>query len=354
MLVNFGEPDRPDLGAVTDFMERIFAQNASLDGNGAGSAVARARELASKRAPGLLREYERIGGSPLNVQANAQARSLGSSLSELGIEARVYSAFQFTEPLVADVVRAAREDGVDTLVAVTGYPLCGQSTTVAAIDAVQTTLDELGWQPRFLALSGWHHHPGYFQLRVDNIDAFVRTRGLDLEDPETLLYFSAHGTPVSYLRQGNRYDRYVLEHCRQVARGLGATRFATGFQNHANRGIAWTRPDNEDRIREIAERRLVIVPISFMKEQSETLFELDHELREFVETMGKEYHRVPVPWDAPAFGAVLADLIVRLVSDDPEAGSLLSPCRCRAVGQTWCTNGTRYLPPSPYAPVQHE
>lgn len=348
LVINFGEPDEPSLEKVQSYLERIFLQNASLEGHADEAALARTRQLAEARAPGLLEEYRTIGGSPLNAQSNAQAEALAAELAARRVEARVYSAFQFTDPSIADKVAEARADGVETLLALPGYPLCGQSTTVAALDEARAAVDALGWQPHFLALAGWHHHAAYLNLRADHIRRFLDERGLDVRDPETLLYFSVHGTPLKYLLSGNRYDRYVEEHCRDIARALRADRYAVGFQNHANRGIPWTRPDNDERLRTVRERRLVVVPVSFMKEQSETLAELDHELREAVEDMGKEFHRVPVPHDDARLPRFLADLVGQLLSGDPGATGVLSPCRCRVGDGTWCTNGARELPPSPY------
>ena len=347
LIINFGEPDEPVLEKVEPFLERIFLQNAGLEPD--ESMRARARQLAADRAPGLIEEYEAIGGSPLNEQAEAQAEALARALADRGRDARIYTAYQFTDPTIADRVRDARADGVDTLVAVPVYPICGQSTTVAALEAVEAALEEEGWSPRFAGVAGWHHHPSYEGLRVENVRAFVESRGLDLTDPDTLLYFSVHGTPIKYLEEGNRYDRYVEEQCREIARALGTDRYGVGFQNHTNRRIAWTRPDNEDRIREAPEKRLVVVPISFMHEQSETLAELDHDMKAFVEGLGKEFHRVPVPHDAPAFSAFLADLVEALVGSPDSPPTPLARCRCASLEGVWCTNGARDLPPSPYA-----
>ncbi len=349
--MNFGEPAEATLDHARPYLERIFLQNADLEGHADEAAVARARQLAADRAPSLVEDYEAIGGSPLNGQADAQAAALERELSSAGVEVHVYSAFQFTDPSIREMLERARDDGVHTLVGLPVYPMCGYSTTVAALSEVRRTLDELGWAPRFVGLSGWHHHPDYVAMRVSHIRAFVEERGLDLDAPDTLLYFSVHGTPVRYLGEKGRYDRYVEEHCRAVAEGLGAERYGVGFQNHANRRIVWTRPDNEDAIRGLEERRLVVVPISFMHEQSETLAELDHELREFVEGEGKELHRVPVPHDDPRFPALLAGLVTEAIAEDPQGSGLLSGCRCCPLEDTWCTNGSRELPPSPYVPA---
>lgn len=351
LVVNFGEPAESTLEVVQAYLERIFLQNVDLEDHEAEAAVQRARQLAARRAPGLVEEYELIGSSPLNGQADAQAVALEAELAFRGRSVTTYSAFQFTAPTIPEKVREAKDDCIEHLVVLPVYPICGRSTTVAAIDRVQAALRDLDWSPRLSCVAGWHHHPDYVSLRVATVRTFVTANGLNLDDTDTLLYFSVHGTPVKYLNEGNRYDRYVEEHTRLIAQELGVgERYAVGFQNHANRKIEWTQPDNEDRIDEIDERRLLVVPISFMHEQSETLAELDHDLRAYVEDRGMEFHRVPVPHDDPAFVRFLSDLVIELVDRAVSAsgGGVLAPCRCSGVAGTVCTNGARDLPPSPY------
>jgi ferrochelatase len=351
LVINFGEPDEPTLEKVEPFLEQIFLQNTDLEGHVSEEAVARARMLAKRRAPGLIEEYESIGGSPLNGQSDEQAEALAQELERRGGKVTVYSAFQFTRPSIEEKVAEAREDGVDVIVALPIYPICGKSTTVEALRSTERSMRSLGWDRELVSVSGWHHHPDYRKLRADNIARFARERGLDLTASDTILYFSVHGTPVKYLDEGNRYDRYVEEQCRDVAERLGTDRWAVGFQNHTNRGIPWTQPDNEALMESLDETRLVVVPISFMHEQSETLSELDHELKAFAEGLGKEFHRVPVPWDGDAFPALLADLVEDAVAAADGRETTLARCRCSDVDGTWCTNGARDLPPSPYVPA---
>ncbi|MEM7416839.1 MAG: ferrochelatase [Gemmatimonadota bacterium] len=349
LVINFGEPPEPTLEGVTTFLERIFLQNAGLEPS--HEAVSRAQHLARDRAPGLLEEYEAIGGSPLNRQAVEQADALEAHLRARGLDARTYSAFQFTEPGIDDAVRRAKADGVDRLVALPVYPICGRSTTVAALRDVRAALEDAEWTPPYSAVSGWHHHSAYESFRAEAIASFADERGLDCSDPETVLYFSVHGTPIRFLDDGNRYDRYVDEHCRAVANRLGLDRYAVGFQNHTNRRIAWTQPDNEDEIERRPERDLLVVPIAFMHEQSETLSELDGELRDFTEGLGKGFHRAPVPHLDPRFTDFLADLVQDLTAEGDvthAAGSAMAPCRCAALPGVVCANGARTLPPSPF------
>lgn len=347
LLINFGEPAEPVLEEVTPFLERIFLQNATLESD--RSARARAAQLAADRAPHLVEAYRAIGGSPLDAQARAQAGALAEALAPRQMDARIEAVFQFTPPFIRDGVARAREGRADVLVGLPVYPMCGHSTTVAALNSVRAALDDLDWDVPFIGVAGWHRHPGYLALRAEHIRAFVRENALDLSNPDTILYFSAHGTPVKYILEGNRYDRYVEEHCREIASALGVgDRFAVGFQNHTNRRIAWTWPDNEERIETLVERRLVVDAVSFIHEQSETLDELDRELRTAVEAMGREMYRVPVPHDDPRFAGVLADLVCQAVGQSSANDVALVPCRCRPVRGTWCTNGARDLAPSPY------
>lgn len=341
IVLNFGEPEVATEEHVVPFLERIFYANAVLDpGADEEARRGRARDLAQRRAPGLMEEYREIGESPLNPQAHAQARELGHELRRRGWLAPVYSAFQFTSPLVADVVKRARADGVERLVGLPVYPLCGFSTNVAALNDVQAALDDIGWDVPFQGITGWHRHPQYLELRADALRRTAQEAGLALDSPEVQVVFSAHGTPKKYLDQGSRYVEYVEEFCGEMARRLKLGRHVIGYQNHSNRGVEWTRPDVEEVIGQVEAKAVLVDPVSFMHEQSETLAELDVELREEAEERGLVFHRVPVPHDDPRFAAVLADLVEPLLTGEESTGDLrYAACRCRPVAGTVCLNG---------------
>lgn len=335
LLLNFGEPERAERSEVVAYLERIFLANASLEG---GDAHARARDLAERRAPGLIEEYEAIGGSPLNRQAEAQAAALQAELAERGVAARVYAGMQFTEPSIRTVAEAARADGATSLVALPVYPLCGASTTVAALASLRDALDAMKWEVPVHEVAGWHRHALYVTVRADGVRASAAAAALDLNDTRARLLFSAHGTPLRYLEEGNRYDRYVTESCAAIAEDAGVAEYLLGFQNHGNRPIEWTQPPVEDVVTGADADALVVLPLSFMHEQSETLAELDGELRELAESRGIAFHRVPVPHDDPRFRVVLADLVEAVLAESAAARRIaLKSCRCRPGAR--CLNG---------------
>jgi ferrochelatase len=340
LLLNFGEPEHATVEAVAPFLERIFVANARLeDADDANAVRRRARELAGRRTPGLIEDYRAIGGSPLNAQAEAQAGVVAAELARRGHDVVVRAAMQFTDPDIPGAVDALRSAGAGAVVGLPVYPLCGPSTTVAALAALREAVDALGWEVPVREIAGWHAHPDYTALRADGVRELCHERGLDLHDGTTRLVFSAHGTPIRYLREGSRYDRYVEDHCRRLAEALGGPAYTLGYQNHGNRpGVEWTEPGIGEALRGIEAGAIVVVPISFMHEQSETLVELDIELREEAEALGLEFHRVPIPHDDPRFAALLADLAAPLLADAAGADAHYAPCRCRPAAGTVCLN----------------
>jgi protoporphyrin/coproporphyrin ferrochelatase len=280
LLLNFGEPEEATMETVVPFLERIFLTNATLEPGTEAAVRARSRQLAESRAPGLIAEYEEIGGSPLNRQAKQQAEALRAELERRGHDVRTYVGMQFTEPSIEDAVRRAKEAGADRVIGLPVYPVSGPSTTIAALRDMDRAMEALGWSAERHDLTGWHTHPDYVALRAAWTRDTLRQAGIDVSTPGVKLVFSAHGTPLKYVREGSPYVLYSEDSCRRIADALGVEDYATGYQNHTNRKIDWTQPNVEDVIEAVAAETVVVLPVSFMHEQSETLAELDHELRE--------------------------------------------------------------------------
>lgn len=328
VLLNFGEPEVATEATVIPFLERIFLTNAALSGKLPEEELrARSRAMAERRAPGLLEEYRAIGGSPLNRQAEAQARALEAELERRGHAVRCYLGMQFTEPFIEDAVRRAAQDGAVRLIGLPTYPLCGPSTTLAALDSLRAAAGALSPGLVVREIAGWHRHPLYLRIRADAIRAVWGAAAAP--GAKTALVFSAHGTPLRYLEAGSRYQEYVEDSCRLVAREAGIDGYLIGYQNHTNRPLEWTQPDIEDVIGGVEADAVVVDAISFMHEQSETLAELDLQLREGAEARGLAFHRVPVPHDDPRFAAVLADLAEPFLHAGPHAALALDACACR-------------------------
>jgi ferrochelatase len=328
LLLNFGEPENPVLEEVLPFLERIFRINDRLEGRTGEDARLRAVQLAERRAAALVEEYALIGGSPLRAQAREQAERLEAELTRRGHDVTCIVGMQFTEPFIIDAVKQARAAGATQIIALPVYPLCGPSTTVAALERLRADMRTQLWSAPIHEISGWHNHPAYIAFRAATIRSVLESAGLSFSDAGTRLVFSAHGTPIRYIDEGSRYEVYVRDHCASVARALGVDDYVIGYQNHTNRPIDWTQPDIDSVIAGIDAERVVVDAVSFMHEQSETLAELDHELRGVAESRGIAFHRVPIRHADPAFIAYLADLATPFLGRD-DVDAAFGACRCR-------------------------
>ena len=334
VLLGFGEPPGVDEGEVTKFLERIFLANASLEDEDQGGPQARARVLASARAPALTKIYRAIGGSPLMPQLQEKRQGLEEELGRRNLEIPVTLGTQFLTPSISDAVEWCQEHEIERIVGLTTYPVCGRSTTVASLNELA---EEVGIRNSFaeiVAIGGWHAHPGFAPIWETAIREYVQSEGLDLSDPNSLLYFSAHGTPLKYLER-LPYTEYVEALCSGIADLLGGVRYVLGYQNHGNRPIPWVEPDNESLMPSVEADRVVVVPISFLQEQSETLSELDHDLHDLAKSEGLAFHRVPVPYGAPTLLKLMADLVEAALASPGDGG--LRRCNCNS--GAWCTNG---------------
>ncbi|MEO5510418.1 MAG: ferrochelatase, partial [Longimicrobiales bacterium] len=244
------------------------------------------------------------------------------------------------EPSIDDAVRVALEQGATRIIGLPVYPLCGPTTTVAALAALAAAVEQQSLSAAVWEVSGWHRHPAYIEFRAQLIRETAAHAGISLDDPRVHLVFSAHGTPLKYLREGSRYEEYVVDCCKAVATAAGASTYTIGYQNHSNRPLEWTQPAVDSVIDGIDADHVVVDAVSFMHEQSETLAELDHELREHAEKRSLAFHRVPIDHDAPAFISVLADLVSPFLERNVDvlSTSPLQPCQCRCTPGTYCLN----------------
>ena len=334
VLLGFGEPEGVDQEEVTGFLERIFLANAGLEDENPGGAEARARFLADARAPALTEIYRAIGGSPLMPQLQAKREGLEKELARRDLAIPVTLGTQFLTPSISDAVLWCQENEVERIVGLTTYPVCGRSTTVASLDELSREVEARQGFAQVVAVGGWHAHPDFAAIWETEIREYAQSAGVDLLEPGSLLYFSAHGTPLKYLER-LPYTDYVEALCSAIANSLGSVKYVLGYQNHRNRPIPWVEPDNETLMPSLDADRVVVVPISFIQEQSETLSELDHDLSDLARSQGLDFYRVPVPHDSSALLELMADLVEAALASP--GAELLRGCNCNP--GAWCTNG---------------
>jgi ferrochelatase len=307
VLFNLGGPDRPE--AVEPFLRNLFSDPAILRVPGFLRGFL-ARLIARRRAPVARAVYDKLGGgSPLLPNTQAQARVLERELKDLG-EVRCFTAMRYWHPFADETVRELQSFAPDRIVMLPLYPQYSTTTTESAFDDWNRAAAKAGLMARTFTIRDYPAEPGF-------IAAVARLTSEMLPQARAAgpvrVLFSAHGLPKKIVQAGDPYADQVGTSVRAVAAklGLALEDYEVCFQSRVG-PLEWIGPYTDEEILRAAEegKSILLVPIAFVSEHSETLVELDIEYRHLAKKHGaRGYFRVPTVGTTPEFIAGLAALV---------------------------------------------
>lgn len=321
LLFNMGGP--ATLDEVEPFLVEVFSDRDVIElPFGRALQPLFARVLARARARSVRRNYALIGGgSPLLRHTVAQARALQRRLDggPLGGRARVFIAMRYTAPTAADALAAMSAAAVRQVVTVPLYPHWSRATTGSFHRALQRALEAGKDDGPAVEVT---HIRSYFDdpLYLDALAATVRL-GFETIPPDarrdTVVLFSAHGLPQTLVDAGDPYVEQIEATRRGVVeRAALGNRHLLGYQSRTG-PVRWIGPGTEellDRLGLEGVRSVLVVPLSFVSEHIETLYEVDILLRERALARGITlYRRTPTLQTHPLFVECLARLVERSV-----------------------------------------
>ena len=311
VLFNLGGPDRPE--AVAPFLFNLFNDPAIIDLPRPFRWLL-AKVISSRRAPIAREIYGRIGGrSPLLELTRAQAEALESALGSG--DHRVFVAMRYWHPFAAEVAREVVRYGPDRVVLLPLYPQFSTTTSASSLADWRRAAAAAGLRAPSAALCCYPTGAGLIEAQADLIG---ETLARAPADTPIRLLFSAHGLPRKIVARGDPYAWQVEQTAAAVAARLAQGRpgkpaldWAICYQSRVGR-LEWIGPATEAEIARAGRDgvALVVAPIAFVSEHSETLVELDMEYRDLAARSGvPAYLRVPALGTHAAFVAQLADLV---------------------------------------------
>jgi ferrochelatase len=335
VLLNLGGPDAPS--AVKPFLFNLFNDPAII----AAPLPIRyllARLISARRAPVAREIYARIGGaSPILVQTQDQARALDEVLNRQDGEWKSFVCMRYWHPRAREVVQAVKQWQPDRVLLLPLYPQFSTSTTASSLREWYRLAIAHDLVAPTQAVCCWPVLDGFVTAMAELTRPHLE-RARAAGRPRVL--FSAHGLPERTIAAGDPYVEHVFASARAIAARLGLQgedAEATGagdwlvcFQSRVG-PLKWVGPYTEQTIVATAEakRPIVVVPLAFVSEHSETLVELDIEYRHLAERHGAVgYHRVATAQTHPAFIAGLAELARRATASDQAVASAEGPRRC--------------------------
>ena len=319
VLMNLGGPD--SLDAVEPFLRNLFRDPAII---GAPRPVRRllARLIAKRRGPEAREIYRTIGGrSPLLEETEAQAAALQAALGDLG-EVEVAIAMRYWHPMSSAAAQQVAAFAPDRIVLLPLYPQFSTTTVASSLAAWRSAAGVVGIAIPTQAVCCYPRADGLIAAHAALIEPLLAAAA---EAGKPRLLFSAHGLPKRVVARGDPYQWQVEETARRIVARLGreGLDWTVCYQSKVG-PLAWLEPATVDELDRAGRDRVpvVLVPIAFVSEHSETLVELDVTYREHAERAGvPAYHRVPALGTHPAFIEALAGLVRRALDGETHLDS---------------------------------
>ncbi len=255
--------------------------------------------------------YRRIGGkSPLVGHTRALVEKLRHAVGE---EVIVDFAMRYTPPMARDVCERLKNAGVEKVCLIPLYPQYSTTTTQSSLDDFEAAAHAIGWEVITVEIKHFFAHETYNRCLIGRI----REALADEEASEYEIVFSAHGLPQKVVDDGDPYQRHVRTHVGLMKtmmerEGLVFDGVHLAYQSKVG-PMKWLEPSLEETLRTLPGKKVLIVPIAFTIDNSETDFELVIEYAEIAHELGFEAYRVcRCPNDHPLFVQTLQELYEKM------------------------------------------
>lgn len=264
--------------------------------------------IARRRAPKSRAIYARIGGgSPLKEISFLQAKALQDALQEDG-DYLATVAMRYWPPFADQAIQELLAAGVNRFIAVTLYPHYSKATTGSSLSQLQQSLQRIAPQIPLASISFWPTQSEYISALAENI-----MRGLaDFASQPVQIVYSAHSLPVSFIRDGDPY----VEHIEQTIKAIERITGKNGRLCYQSRSgpVEWLAPSTPEMLDTLAYegcKNILMVPISFVSDHIETLYEINMLYKEHAAKRGMCLKSSPSLNTNPLFIQGLRSLVLQ-------------------------------------------
>jgi ferrochelatase len=283
LIVSFGGPEKPE--DVIPFLENVL----------------RGRNVPRERMLEVAEHYYHFDGrSPINDQNRALIEALRGV-----VKLPIYWGNRNWHPMLVDPVSRMKSDGIRRAVAFVTSAFGSYSGCRQYIEDIERARAGVQDAPRIDKIRPFSQHPKFIEAMTD------RVREALAKMPQGRLVFTAHSVPVS-MADSSPYVRELEQACAAVAKGVGRSEWKLAYQSRSGPpGQPWLEPDIGAYLREIRSDvgGVVIVPIGFLSDHMEVLYDLDTEARALCEELGVKMLRAGTVGTHPAMIEMIAEMI---------------------------------------------
>jgi protoporphyrin/coproporphyrin ferrochelatase len=343
LLLNLGGPD--SLDAVKPFLYNLFSDREIIRLGPPSMQKPLAWLIATLRSKKTEQYYSMIGGkSPILDITQAQAKALEETLNSTadtetrrrgdkhtspsqGISQaplrrvpassfKVYVGMRYWRPFIDDVLFEIHKDGIGKVIALSLYPQYSVTTSGSSARRVDRAVAD--YPIDVLHISSWHDHPLYIEALVDMIrkglESFFTSSSIPHPSSadDIHLLFSAHSLPRKIIEEGDPYEQQTIETVQEVVKKV-PLKWHLSYQSKSG-PVKWLEPSTEEKLKELAHdgvKNVLVVPISFVSDHIETLYEIDILYKTMAEKLGMNLKRTDSLNTHPLFINALEDMVIR-------------------------------------------
>ena len=320
-LLNMGGPN--NLDEVELFLYNMFSDKNILPTNPVTRALVR-KIIITKRLDEAKESYGHLGGkSPLSELTQELIEKLNNTL-----DMPIYPAMRYVPPFADLALKQCMEDGVEELLLFPLYPQYSTTTTLSSYEDIVSRCKTLNYHPKITMLTCQYYDDiDYIKANVEQIEKAIGDKDISEHD----LLLSAHGLPVSIIKAGDPYQRQVESNVSAIKtllemKGILFKEVKLVYQSKVG-NASWLEPNLVDVLRHPLNRKVLIYPLAFTIDNSETLFELDIEHREIADKIKyDDYIVAECMNDSDAFVELILKYVNQHTSDKPKSISFCSDC----------------------------
>ena len=300
LVVSFGGPEGPD--DVIPFLENVL----------------RGRNVPRERMLEVAEHYQHFGGvSPINQQNRELIQALEQELAEHGPQLPIYWGNRNWHPLLPDTLGQMKQAGVGRALAFVTSAYSSYSGCRQYREDIARAREAVGeGAPEIHKLRAFYNHPGFIEPQTERVEAALAEIPADRR-AATVLTFTAHSIPNS-MAETSDYVSQLQEACRLVSGGLSESlSWQLVYQSRSGPPTQpWLEPDICDHLRQLAAagtRDVIVVPVGFISDHLEVLFDLDTEAQQLAEELGLNMVRAGTVGTHPRFVAMIRELILERI-----------------------------------------
>jgi protoporphyrin/coproporphyrin ferrochelatase len=303
LIVSFGGPEGP--ADVMPFLENVV----------------RGRSIPRERLLAVAEHYQQFGGvSPLNAQNRQLAEAVQKELDANGPKLKVYLGNRNWHPFLADTLRQIRADGVGRALAFFTSAFSSYSSCRQYLENIAAAREEVGPDaPNIDKLRAYFNHPGFIEAIADRTQRALTEIPSDRREVAPLV-FTAHSIP-QVMAAGCQYEAQLRESSRLVAAALSQKSWQLAFQSRSGPPAQpWLEPDINLALHGLADagaRDVVVVPIGFVSDHMEVVYDLDTEAIGTAKSLGLNMVRAKTVGTHPRFVQMIRELIYERTTGDP-------------------------------------